>query len=33
MMRSAEPGEDWWWCFVDELPYVPGPDGYVVYEG
>ncbi|MCW2826716.1 MAG: Sodium/proton antiporter, family, partial [Marmoricola sp.] len=19
VMRSAEPGEDWRWCFVDEL--------------
>ena len=20
VMRSAEPGEDWRWCFVDDLP-------------
>lgn len=32
MMRSAEPDEDWRWCFVDELPYVPGPAGYVIPE-
>jgi uncharacterized UBP type Zn finger protein len=32
MIRSAEPGEDWWWCFVDDLAYVPGPDGYVVFQ-
>jgi hypothetical protein len=19
VVRSFEPGEDWWWCFVDEL--------------
>jgi hypothetical protein len=18
-MRSFEPGEDWWWCYVDEI--------------
>ena len=22
LMRSAEPGEDWAWCFVDEVPVV-----------
>ena len=32
MMRSAEPGEDWRWCFTDELIYVPGPGGYEVAE-
>jgi len=21
MMRSLEPGEDWGWCFVDEIEY------------
>lgn len=30
MMRTAESYEDWLWCFVDDLPYVPGPTGYVV---
>jgi hypothetical protein len=22
IIRSAEPGEDWCWCFVDELAFV-----------
>ena len=22
IIRSAEPGEDWSWCFVDELAFV-----------
>jgi uncharacterized UBP type Zn finger protein len=22
IMRSAEPGENWNWCFVDELTFV-----------
>lgn len=30
MMRTAEPDEDWLWCFVDSLGYVPGPSGYEV---
>jgi uncharacterized UBP type Zn finger protein len=21
LMRSYEPGEDWWWCYVDELAF------------
>lgn len=21
VMRSYEPGEDWWWCYVDELGF------------
>jgi hypothetical protein len=21
LMRSYEPGEDWWWCFVDEVAF------------
>jgi hypothetical protein len=20
-MRSYEPGEDWWWCYVDEVAF------------
>jgi len=25
LIRSFEPGEDWWWCYVDELAFeVPG---------
>jgi uncharacterized UBP type Zn finger protein len=25
--RSAEPGEDWSWCFVDEVGFVVAPGG------
>ncbi len=25
--RSAEAGESWAWCFVDEVPFVVTPDG------
>jgi len=25
--RSAEPGEDWSWCFVDEVAFVVEPSG------
>ena len=32
MMRSGQPGEDWRWCYPDELFFVPGPDGYEVAE-
>jgi uncharacterized UBP type Zn finger protein len=21
LIRSYEPGEDWWWCYVDELDF------------
>ena len=25
LIRSYEPGEDWWWCYVDDLIFdVPG---------
>ena len=24
IVRSAEPGEDWSWCYVDELMFVVG---------
>jgi hypothetical protein len=24
--RSAEPGEDWSWCYVDELAFIVAPD-------
>jgi uncharacterized UBP type Zn finger protein len=23
LIRSAEPGEDWYWCYVDELGWQP----------
>jgi len=22
IIQSYEPGEDWWWCYVDELAFV-----------
>lgn len=25
VMKSLEPGEDWGWCFVDELMIEPAP--------
>jgi len=25
--RSAEPGEDWSWCFVDEVAFIVEPGG------
>ncbi len=21
-MRSFEPGEDWWWCYIDEAMFM-----------
>ena len=24
IIRSAEPGEDWFWCYVDELAFTAG---------
>jgi hypothetical protein len=24
-MRSFEPGEDWGWCYVDEITFEPAP--------
>ena len=32
MIRSAEPDEDWRWCYSDDLLYLPGPTGYEVAE-
>ncbi len=28
MIRSAQPGEDWRWCYQDDRLYLPGPTGY-----
>ena len=28
MIRSAQPGEDWRWCYPDDRIYFPGPNGY-----
>jgi Zn-finger in ubiquitin-hydrolases and other protein len=27
IVRSAQPGEDWSWCFVDEIAFVVEPSG------
>jgi hypothetical protein len=25
LLRSFEPGEEWWWCYVDEIGFeIPG---------
>jgi CPA2 family monovalent cation:H+ antiporter-2 len=32
MMRSAEPGEPWRWCYEDELLFIPGAHGFEVAE-
>ena len=32
MIRSAEPGEDWRWCYPDDRLYLPGPAGYETAE-
>jgi uncharacterized UBP type Zn finger protein len=28
MIRSAQPDEDWRWCYPDDRLYSPGPTGY-----
>ena len=28
LIRSYEPGEDWWWCFVDEVAFEVPDDPY-----
>jgi uncharacterized UBP type Zn finger protein len=29
MVQSYEPGEDWWWCYVDQVAFeVPGAKSY-----
>jgi uncharacterized UBP type Zn finger protein len=27
IIRSAEPGEDWSWCYLDEVFFVISPEG------
>jgi hypothetical protein len=27
VIRSFEPGEDWWWCYADEIVFeIPSAD-------
>ena len=28
LMRSYEPGEEWWWCFVDQLGFEVDDDPF-----
>jgi hypothetical protein len=30
MIRSAQPSEDWRWCYPDDRIYFPDPSGYEV---
>ena len=33
LVRSFDPGEDWWWCYVDEVAFqVPGAAPAPSYE-
>jgi uncharacterized UBP type Zn finger protein len=32
MIRSAEPDENWRWCYVDDRLYLPDPAGREVLE-
>ena len=32
MIRSAEPDEDWRWCFADDRLYDPGANDYEAAE-
>jgi len=32
MIRSAEPDENWRWCYVDDRLYLPDPAGPEVLE-
>ncbi len=32
IIRSAEPGEEWAWCYADRAVFVPGPDGWEAVE-
>lgn len=33
LIRSFEPGEDWWWCYPDELVFrVPGAEPAPSYD-
>lgn len=33
LIRSFEPGENWWWCYADELAFeVPGAEPAPSYQ-
>ena len=32
MIRSAQPAEEWRWCYTDELFFIPGPKGWEVAD-
>jgi hypothetical protein len=32
MIQSAEPEEDWRWCYPDDRLYLPGRTGYEAAE-
>jgi hypothetical protein len=32
IIRSAQPGEDWAWCYPDEAAFIPGPGGWELVE-
>jgi uncharacterized UBP type Zn finger protein len=32
MIRSAQPDEDWRWCYPDDRVYTAGPAGYEAVE-
>lgn len=33
VIRSFEPGEDWWWCYPDDLVFrVPGAEPAPAYD-
>jgi monovalent cation/hydrogen antiporter len=32
MIRTAEPAEDWRWCYPDDRLYLAGPTGYETAE-
>jgi len=30
LIRTAEPDEDWAWCYPDELAFIPGASGWEI---
>jgi uncharacterized UBP type Zn finger protein len=31
LIRTAQPGDAWAWCYPDEVLFVPGEDGWQVH--